>query len=49
MNVWDLATVVGLVRIAVGLIVIGLLVVWTNRHHQPEPIRLPARKRHDRD
>lgn len=49
MNVWDLATVVGLARIAVGLIVIGLLVVWMSRHHRPQPIRLTARKRHDRD
>ena len=49
MNVWDLATVVGIARIAAGLIVIGVFVVWASRHHKQQPIRLPARKRHDRD
>ena len=48
MNIWDLATVAGVARIAVGLIVIGLLVVWTSRHRQPHPVRVHDRKRHDR-
>ena len=48
MNIWDLATVVGVARIAIGLIVIGLLVMWTSRHHQPHPVRVHARNSHDR-
>ena len=49
MNVWDVATITGVVRIAFGLLVLGLLVIWLRRHDRvrPQRARAQTRSRHD--
>ena len=49
MNVWDIATIAGFARIAFGLLVVGLLVIWLahrERRH-PERVRAHTRSGHD--
>ena len=49
MNVWDVATIVGVARVALGFLVLGLLVIWLERHDRgrPQRVRSDTRSRHD--
>ena len=47
MNVWDIASLAGIARIAFGVLVLGLVVLWSSRHHRARPVRLRVRNRHD--
>lgn len=49
MNIWDIANLAGMSRIALGITVIGLIVVWSRRHHhqRPQQVRIPTRTHRD--
>jgi hypothetical protein len=46
MNVWDVAPLVGIARVAVALIVLASLIAWMTRDRRGELVRRPARRRH---
>ena len=49
MNIWDVATIAGIARIALGLLLLGLLAIWLNRRDgaRPQRARADTRSRHD--